>query len=60
MRKLQNGVWKAKDCDIQYVLVENNKTGDFNAVCIETSRLHLIKRNNCKNFLDNHYCLKDQ
>lgn len=60
MSKLQRGVWKAKGCnDITYALVQREDK-NYNAYCCETGRVHLIKKDDCKNFLDNHYCLKNK
>ncbi|MGL4573009.1 MAG: hypothetical protein ACRCVJ_18360 [Clostridium sp.] len=59
MSKLKDGVWMAKTCDIMYVLKEN-LTGDCGALCIESGRIHLIEKDKCRNFLNNHFCLKSK
>lgn len=54
MEKLQKGVWQGKGFNLMYILIER-KDGDYDARCVASGRTHLIKKDDCKNFLDNHY-----
>lgn len=50
---LIEGLWCVKGSDLHYIIKERND-GNFEAYCSISGNTHLIEKNKCNNFLQNH------